>query len=253
MSRRTTFPNSQMASGKNSGKRDEIVVFSILRDSSCSECGDELWKGEFLRMEGDSPLCMACADLDHLVFLPRGNTALTRRANKHSTLRAVVVRFSRARKQYERQGILIEEAALERAERECLADAAARASARERAADRRAHEDANYVSAFANRVGEPFSGCPPAEQTAIARHACLKHSGRLGRSASAKRLEASFVELAVRAHVRHLHTSYDELLARGLDRLESRAQVAPEVERVVRAWQRGPRGVFAGSEKPGSC
>ena len=63
---------------------------------------------------------------DHLVFLPRGDAALTRRASKYSTLRAVVVRFSRSRERYERQGLLVEEAALTRAEQECLSDAEAR-------------------------------------------------------------------------------------------------------------------------------
>ena len=71
--------------------------------------------------------------------------ALTRRASKYSTLRAVVVRFSRTRMRYERQGILVEEAALEQAERECLADAAARERVRERAAARRAELDERYV------------------------------------------------------------------------------------------------------------
>lgn len=47
-------------------------------------------------MEGDGPLCMDCADLGHLVFLARGDAALTRRAKKASGLSAVVVRFSRA-------------------------------------------------------------------------------------------------------------------------------------------------------------
>ena len=64
------------------------------------------------------------ADLDHLVYLLRGDAALTRRARKHSALTAVAVRFSRSRGRYERQGVLIEEAALERAEEECLGDAA---------------------------------------------------------------------------------------------------------------------------------
>ena len=221
---------------KSSRRKDEIVVFSTIRDSACSECNEELGKGRFLRMEHDRPLCMACADLDHLVFLPRGDAALTRRAGKHTTLRAVVVRFSRARKRYERQGILVEEAALEQAEQECLADADARALARERAAQRRAQEDAEYITAFARRVGDLYPGCPSAEQTAIARHACLKYSGRVGRSASAKQLEASAIELAVRARVRHEHTSYDVLLAQGRDRLESRAQVGPDVERVLDVW-----------------
>ena len=68
-----------------SATRAEIVVFSIVRDSACQECGTELFKGQFLRMEEDRPLCLGCADLDHLVFLPRGNTVLTRRASKYST------------------------------------------------------------------------------------------------------------------------------------------------------------------------
>ncbi len=71
-------------------------------------------------MEKDRPLCLARADLDHLVFLPRGNTALTRRARKYSTLSPVVVRFSRSRKRYERQGVLVEEQALGQAEHECM-------------------------------------------------------------------------------------------------------------------------------------
>jgi hypothetical protein len=92
----------------------DIVIFSILRDSKCSECGVELWKGSFLKMEKDRPLCLECADLDHLVFLPSGDTALTRRSRKYSLLSAVVVRFSRSRGRYERQGLLLESEALER-------------------------------------------------------------------------------------------------------------------------------------------
>ena len=63
----------------------EIVVFSILKPSACAECGEELWKGSFLRMEKAKPLCLECADLDHLVFIPRGDAALTRRSRKYST------------------------------------------------------------------------------------------------------------------------------------------------------------------------
>ena len=32
-----------------------------------------------------------CADPDHLIFLPSGNTALTRRARKHSFLSAAII------------------------------------------------------------------------------------------------------------------------------------------------------------------
>lgn len=67
-------------------------------------------------MQEDGPVCPECADLDHLQFLPSGNAALTRRAHRASELSAVVVRFSRTRKRYERQGLLVESAALSAAE-----------------------------------------------------------------------------------------------------------------------------------------
>jgi hypothetical protein len=187
----------------------------------------------------ERPLCLRCADLDHLVFLDRGDAALTRRASRYSTLRAVVVRFSRSRKRYERQGVLVEEQALARAEQECLSDTDARRLARERAAERRQAHDAEYLATFAQRVGDRFPGCPVEEQRAIAEYACQKHSGRIGRSAAAKELQASAVDLAVRAHVRHVHTRYDELLASGMAREEARARVAAPVAKCLETWQRG--------------
>jgi hypothetical protein len=101
---------------------------------------------------------------------------------------------------------LVEESALMRAEQECLSDAEARQLARQRAADQRQQLDAEYVEKFARRVGDLFPQCPCDEQRAIAEHACQKYSGRVGRSAAAKALEGSAVELAVHAHVRHAHT-----------------------------------------------
>lgn len=217
---------------------EDIVVFWIVGDSVCSECGEELGKGRFLRMETERPLCLACADLDHLVFLGRGDAALTRRASQYSTLRAVVVRFSRSRKRYERQGVLVEAEALARAEQECLSDAEARRLARARAAERRQELDAEYVRAFAERVGELFPGCPRDEREAIAEHACQKYSGRVGRSAAAKALDESAVGLAVRAHIRHVHTRYDEFLTHGQPRQEARSLVAEVVAQRVTRWQR---------------
>jgi hypothetical protein len=237
METNSTFVRADSRVGTISG-RDEIVVFWIVRDSACAECGEQLGKGRFLRLEKERPLCLRCADLDHLVFLERGDAALTRRASRYSTLRAVVVRFSRSRKRYERQGVLIEDHALARAEQECLSDAEARRLARGRAAERREAHDADYLATFAERVGALFPGCPIEEQRAIAEHACEKYSGRIGRSAAAKELQASAVDLAVRAHVRHVHTQYDELLASGVAREEARARVAAPVAKCLDTWQR---------------
>ena len=217
---------------------EDIVVFCIIRDSACGECRAELGRDEFLRMEEGRPLCLACADLDHLVFLPRGDTALTRRARKYSTLSPVVVRFSRSRKRYERQGVLVEEQALGRAEQECLADAEARALARARAAQRRERVDERYVRTFAEHVKRIFPGCPAQKRDTIAEHACLKYSGRIGRSSAARQFDETAIELAVRAHVRHQHTDYDELLARGQERSEARAAVRAAVEAILDGWRR---------------
>jgi len=49
-----------------------------------------------------------------LEFLPAGDALLTRRAKANSTRSAVVVRFSKTRRRYERQGLLVEHAALRR-------------------------------------------------------------------------------------------------------------------------------------------
>lgn len=59
----------------------------------------------------------------------------------YSSLAAVVLRFSRTRKRYERQGLLVTPDALAWAEQECAGDAAERAMRRERDADRRLQED----------------------------------------------------------------------------------------------------------------
>ena len=73
-------------------------------------------------MEDTGPHCMDCADLGHLEYLPAGNAALTRGAKKLSRVSAVVVRWSRSRKRYERQGILAEPEAIEQAEVEGLTE-----------------------------------------------------------------------------------------------------------------------------------
>ena len=218
-------------------KKPEIVVFSIVRESRCEECKAELWKGSFLRMEDERPLCMGCADLDHLVFLPRGDAALTRRAKKYSSLWAGGVKFSRARKRYERQGLLVEDDALGRAEAECLEDAEARARRREREAVRRARLDEKYVAEFARQLKERYPRCPGGEEEIIAARACRKYSGRIGRTEAAKAFDPEAIDLAVIAHVRHAHTDYDTLLVGGWDRHEARAEVWPKVDEKLGQWR----------------
>ncbi len=220
-------------------EKQDRKVFSATRESTCDECGQKLGSGAWIMLAGErGALCLPCADLDHLVFLPAGDAALTRRARQHSTLSAIVLKWSRTRKRYERQGVLVEEAGLVTAEAQCLADSEARARRREREEARRSGLDREYVERFACRVREVFPGCPTDTERSVAEHACLKHSGRVGRTAAAKELDEEVVRLAVGAHVRHVKTSYDALLAAGHDRQEARRQVADQVRSILDGWQR---------------
>jgi hypothetical protein len=214
----------------------DLVVFSILRDSECSECKRELGKGSLLSMEQGRPLCTECADLDHLVWLPSGDAALTRRAKKHSKLWAVIVKFSRARKRYERQGLLVEEEALAQAQEECLADEELREARRERDALRRAHEDVELARAMQSKLMEMFPGCPAKDAESIARHTSERSSGRVGRSEAGRNLDEEALRLAAIAYIRHRKTNYDELLMRGWDRASARDEVRDKIERILEQW-----------------
>ncbi len=216
----------------------DLKVFITTHETTCNECKSDLGRHAWVLLAGErGALCLTCADLDHLIFLPPGDAALTRRAHKHSTLSAVVLQWSRARKRYERQGLLVEAQALELAETECLADSDARQRRQERAAIRRAELDEEYVAQFARKVRELYPGCPAGRENAIAEHACLKYSGRVGRSAAAKDLEPEAIRLAVIAHIRHAETNYDRLLGGGYDRQDARAQVTGDIDRVLERWK----------------
>lgn len=218
-------------------QHDALKVFISHRDSVCDDCGEQLGRSAWIFLADErGALCLACADLDHLVFLPSGDTALTRRAKKHSRLHAVVLKWSRTRNRYERQGLLVEEEALAQAEQECLADTDARERRRQREVLRRDELDEQYVARFAERIRELFTNCPRGRERTIAEFACRKHSGRIGRSAAAKQLDDDAIRLAVTAHVRHVETDYDELLSRGHDRADARHHVQGQIEQVLRAW-----------------
>ncbi|MFJ4339760.1 DUF2293 domain-containing protein [Streptomyces sp. NPDC088915] len=213
------------------------VVVEPLKRRRCSECH----RGPLERMilEFNAPVCLDCADLGHLVFLPRGDTALTRRAREAGTLWAVVVRHNRRRTRYERQGLLVEEAALAGAERACLADAEARARRRARDAERRAVLDAGITAALRAEILRLFPACPEGRAGEIAVHASAKGSGRVGRTAAGRSLDRDAVIAAVRAGVRHVDTPYDTLLMQGVPRHQARTRVAPAIEAVLRAWRGG--------------
>ena len=190
-------------------------------------------------MDDAGPLCLDCADLGHLEYLPRGDAALTRRAKRGSRLSAVVVQWNRARKRYERQGILAEVEAIAAAERDCLADSEVRERRRERDAQRRLMEDERFVADLAAAIQAQFPGCPAERADRIARHAGARSSGRVGRTSAGRALDPDAVHLAVIAAVRHEDTRYEDLLMQGVSRSEARELVRDEVDQVLNAWLGG--------------
>jgi hypothetical protein len=220
----------------------EIKVFITSRESTCDECGEVLGSHAWITLSPDKgALCLTCADLDHLSYLPSGDAALTRRAKSKSPLSAVVLKWSRSRKRYERQGLLVEEKALEQAEAECLADADLRQARRVREAERREAMDTSYVKEYADWVRLLYPHMPSGLEVKIAEHACLKYSGRVGRSDRAKKFDPEAIALSVIADIRHTETDYDELLMRGVDRRDARGIVKDKIDDVLEKWRQGPR------------
>jgi hypothetical protein len=156
----------------------ELLVIAPSKPWRCAACTIQFEWGDFLTMDDGGPVCLDCADLGHLEFVPRGNTSLTRRARRASRLSAVVVQWSRARKRYERQGILAEPAAISRAEQECLIDSEVRDRRRQRDAERRRPRTSTSL-----RISPPrfaYSRLPAGSSAADRPHAKMS-SGRIGR------------------------------------------------------------------------
>lgn len=86
-----------------------VVIQPIDAGWKCHRCGGS---GDLVIMEEPGLSCLTCAGLGALVFLPAGDAGRSRRAKASSNVYAVVVRFSRTRKRYERQGLLVQPEAL---------------------------------------------------------------------------------------------------------------------------------------------
>jgi hypothetical protein len=95
---------------EKAGRAPELVVVMPLNQEwTCHRCGGS---GDLLMMENPGPACLRCVGLADLAFLPAGDALLSRRVKAKSQRSAVVVRFSRSRRRYERQGLLVEPPAL---------------------------------------------------------------------------------------------------------------------------------------------
>lgn len=103
---------------------DLVAIQPVNREWKCHRCGGT---GNLLIMEKPGPACLRCGGLGDLEFLPAGDALLTRRVKAKSAKSAVVVRFSRHRGRYERQGLLVDPKALQQVQRDLEANASSRA------------------------------------------------------------------------------------------------------------------------------
>lgn len=217
------------------------AVWCARGGESCRQCGAAIARDAFVQLDAQNrSACLACAGFADLVYLPSGDVALTRRADRLSGRSVAVLRWNRARHRCERQGLLVEAAALERARLECQRDAELRALRQAGAAKRRERLDREYVDRFATEIRRLFPGIPDDRPGQIAKHACRKYSGRVGRSAAAKDLEPQMIRLAVIANIRHHETAYEEMLAQGQDRRRARQDIQAVIAQTLRQWETPP-------------
>jgi hypothetical protein len=99
----------QRLAEKASRAPELVVIQPLNREWKCHRCGKT---GDVLLMENPGPACLNCVGLNDLEFLPAGDALLSRHAKAKSARYAVVVRFSRTRRRYERQGLLVEPSVL---------------------------------------------------------------------------------------------------------------------------------------------
>lgn len=103
-----------------------------------------------------------------------------------------------------------------------------------RAAQVQAKDDAGS-RAFEAEVRRLFPHAPPDSVAAIARHALVKRSRRVGRSTMMD-MEHK-VRLAVVAHIRHVETDYEALLSKGgMEREDARRQTWQRTNEVADQW-----------------
>lgn len=122
---RTHWVSQQLSEKKRerlaekASRAPELVVVQPLKSEwTCHRCGGT---GDLLMMEDSGPACLSCVGLADLEFLPSGDALLSRRVKAKSSKCAVVVRFSRSRRRYERQGLLVEPLALADVQRDLQA------------------------------------------------------------------------------------------------------------------------------------
>lgn len=204
----------------------------------CSTCNKRIALGEAFVAESEKHrgTCFSCSPYVNATFLKPGNAALTRRSKKFSSYCGVVYQWNRRRKRFDRKGQYVEAEAIIKAQESCAKDEKERALKNEKAAVVRAEKDKIYIAEFSKAIRHFYPNCPKNREVAIAKHACEKYSGRVGRTAKAKEFDKKMIDLAVEAHIRHAETNYDNQFGKGKTKRAIRSDVKQDISVVLRKW-----------------
>jgi hypothetical protein len=98
--------------------------------------------------------------------------------------------------------------------------------------------DSKLKKSFAEAVVSMYPQVPESEIPRIVDRATKKHSKRVGRTG---KLDVDTrAKLAVRAHIRHVYTSYDKLLRDGIEWEEAREKTLARIGEVAMLWGEQP-------------
>jgi hypothetical protein len=204
----------------------------------CNNCQKPVSLGQayVAETEKHKGTCFACSPFVKSAFLEPGNAALTRRSKKYSSYCGILFQWNGRRKRFERKGQYVEASAIIKAKEACAEDEVKRANKNAKAAIKRVAEDKIYVADFSVAIRKRYPNCPKNREVEIAKHACEKYSGRVGRTANAKQFDGEMIDLAVEAHIRHKETNYDSQFNKGIAKRAIRSNVKQDITKVLRKW-----------------
>ncbi|KAK3340034.1 hypothetical protein B0H65DRAFT_430234 [Neurospora tetraspora] len=160
------------------------------------------------------------------VFVPKGDVYITKNCRKetHSAGQTVYVVVNKRRKPI---GLRCPVSIVKAVQESEQATAAKRAEAVQK-------RDAAMEGGFEEALKRLYPNTPKESIQKIVSHALKKRSRRVGRSGTVQLDDK--VKLAVRAHIRHEHTEYEQLLRKGKTREGARRKVYSKLKEVARLW-----------------
>ena len=182
----------------------------------------------------DDPLENLCVSsntkncpIPNYVFVPKGNVYITKKSKTLTQDAGLTVYIAIDPRTETRRGLYVPSPIYQ----QVLSLNAATSSARAAAVLEKDSRDLDKTKLLLTTL---YPRMPSHDLTAVLAHAFRKGSKRVGRTTKISDKQRAL--LAVRAHVRHVHTDYEAMLKRGVGRGQARDQVQKRISEIVRSW-----------------